>query len=212
MKRWSWLACCSVFLLVVLMATTARAQGPYVSVQVGSTWLEDADNAFKAFPLQFTTEYDLGFNVGAASGYDYGLWRAEIELAYRQNDLDTLAALGSSFNAGGDLSALSLMLNGFVDLPTPGPLTPYLGGGLGMAWVSANDVTADGDPVVDDDDAVFAYQLAAGLGWELMPKVTLDLGYRFFATTDPEFTDVDGDTFESEYMSHNLMAGLRLGF
>jgi opacity protein-like surface antigen len=46
--------------------------------------------------------------------------------------------------------------------------------------------------------------------------VTLDLQYRFYATDDPEFEVNDPDlgkiTFESEYMTHNVMAGLRFNF
>lgn len=212
MKILRWLACCSVFMVFGFMATTAYAQGPYLSVGVGATWLDDADNSFNAFPLTFKSEYDTGFNVGAAGGYDFGMARAEFEIAYRQNDVDKIKALGLSFNGGGDVSALSFMANGYFDIHNQSPLTPYLGAGLGLARVSANDVTADGDKIVDDSDVVFAYQLAAGVGWKFLPNLTLDLGYRYFATADPEFSDVDGDKFESEYNSHNLSVGLRIAF
>lgn len=173
--------------------------------------------------------------MGAAAGYDFGMWRAEFEIAYRQNDLDKIKAVVSqdigngpingepiptqvvpgtsvSINADGDVSALSFMVNGYFDWQNPSPLTPYLGAGIGFARVSMNDLKVEGVRLVDDSDTVFAYQLAAGVGWEFMPNLTLDLGYRYFATADPEFRDVEGDTFESEYKSHNLMLGLRIGF
>ncbi|MDO3377331.1 outer membrane protein [Geoalkalibacter halelectricus] len=217
MKLRNWLVGCSICLIFGFMATSVHAQGlyggsPYLSVHVGATWLDDADNDFKGFPLTFKSEYDTGYTVGAAAGYDFNMWRAEFEIAYRQNDVDKIKIPGETFNGGGDTSALSFMVNGYFDIHNQSAFTPYLGAGIGLARVSANDWKAEGEKIVDDSDTVFAYQLGAGVGWEFMPNLTLDLGYRYFATADPEFRDVDGDKFESEYKSHNLMLGLRIGF
>jgi opacity protein-like surface antigen len=187
------------------------AVGPYVSGQVGATSVLDADNT--AFGDTIETSYDLGFNVGAAGGYDFGLLRVEGEITYRQNDVDELGVPGTgSVGGDGDISAFSLMANGFWDIETGSPVTPYLGAGIGVALVSMNDVGALGLTLADDDDTVFAYQFAAGVAFDLNPSMALDLGYRFFATTDPEFTDPDGVKFDSEYMSHNLSLGLRYTF
>ena len=60
----------------------------------------------------------------------------------------------------------------------------------------------------DDDDTVFAYQLGAGLGYEINPNLTISLDYRFFATVDPDFTSRAGIEFSTENMSHN--GGVRL--
>lgn len=198
----------SSFLMVSL---ASAAVGPYASVQAGATWLEDADNT--AFGDTVESSYDMGFNVGAAGGYDFGPARVEGEVAYRQNDVDKLRVPGFGTASGdGDVSALSLMANGFWDIETGSSVTPYLGAGIGVAQVSMNDVGAAGERLADDDDTVFAYQLAAGAAFELAPALALDLGYRFFATSDPEFKDVDGVKFDSEYMSHNLSLGVRFQF
>ena len=43
--------------------------------------------------------------------------------------------------------------------------------------------------------------------------MAIDLGYRYFATSDPEFDDDLGlGGFESEYKSHNVSLGLRMNF
>ena len=78
--------------------------------------------------------------------------------------------------------------------------TPYLGGGLGWANVEFDDGAKD-------DDNVFAYQVGGGLALEMMPLVTFDLGYRYFGTADPNIFGADVD-----YDSHNIMAGVRIGF
>lgn len=196
----------------LLGTVSFAAVSPYASVQVGATLLNDSSNDYNNFPLSFDLEYDPGFNVGLAGGVDFGMARVEAELAYRQNDVDSLKAFGTSFSTGGDVSAWSLMVNGFWDIETSSPVTPYLGGGIGVATVSMNDVTGDGSPFVDDDDTVLAYQFGVGAAFDLNSLLALDVGYRYFATLDPEFTDVDGDTFESEYGSHNINLGVRFKF
>jgi opacity protein-like surface antigen len=215
---------------VTLLTSVASAAGapyypmhPYFSVHVGGTWLQDANVDFDD-PALFDDEieFDNGFNVGGAFGYDYGLARLEIELAHRENDVDTINVDLIDFKGDGDFSATSVMLNGYWDFETGSPVVSYLGGGIGFANVSANNVKFFDElgavRYVDDDDNVFAYQLAAGLAFALNPALTLDLGYRFFGTSDPELeadpllVDPPFGDFETEFDSHNVNLGLRMNF
>lgn len=209
--------------IVVIMGWSASislaAAGPYLTLQGGATWLEDADIDYDGVPsslLSVEAEFDTGFNLGVAAGYDYGQARLEAEIAYRQNDIDKFKGqvLGFGFedSADGDVSATSLMVNAYWDIPTGSPITPYIGGGLGFANVSFNEVEDEGEDLVDDDDNVLAYQAAAGIAFDINPNLTLDLGYRYFATDDPELEDDFGDEFETEYDSHNVSLGLRFLF
>jgi opacity protein-like surface antigen len=220
---------------VTLMASVASAAGspyypmhPYFSVHAGWTWLQDADVDYDD-PTIFDDEieFDNGYNVGGAFGYDYGLARLEVELAHRQNDVDKITINFDDgtevFQGDGDFSATNLMLNGYWDLETGSPVVPYLGGGIGIANVSANNVkffdpTFGSVRFVDDDDTVFAYQLAAGIAFALAPPLTLDLGYRFFGTSNPDL-EIDPSLrvlgfsdFETEFDSHNVSLGLRMNF
>jgi opacity protein-like surface antigen len=212
-----------------LLASVAAAAGapyypmhPYFSVHIGGTSLQDADVDFDDPGIVFDDEieFDNGFNVGAAFGYDYGLARLEVELAYRENDVDRVNSEGFAFRADGDFSATSVMLNGYWDFETGSPVVPYIGGGIGFANVSANNIKVfdvDGvESFVDDDDSVFAYQLAAGIAFDLNPALTLDLGYRFFGTSTVEL-DANPLLFqpagiETEFDSHNVNLGLRMNF
>lgn len=200
------------------LASSAHAQGWYVGIQGGMTFAQDADN--EANGVTITTSQDTGFNIGGVGGYDFGnSFRAEGEVVYRKNDVDELdlSDLGLGVNTldgTGDVSALSFMANGFYDFDVSWPVKPYVGAGIGVASVSLNDVgaTAGGLTVelADDDDTVFAYQLGAGLSYPLTPSATISVDYRYFATSDPTFKDVDGDKFDSEFKSHNI--GVRLLF
>ncbi|HXV19728.1 MAG TPA: outer membrane beta-barrel protein [Desulfuromonadales bacterium] len=215
---------------LTLLTSVASAAGapyppmhPYFSIHVGGTWLQDANVDFDD-PALFDDEieFDNGYNVGGAFGYDYGLARLEIELAHRENDVDKIQVDLLDFKGDGDFSATSLMLNGYWDFETGSPVVPYIGGGLGFANVSANNVKFFDElgavRYVDDDDNVFAYQLAAGIAFDLNPALTLDLGYRFFGTSDPDLkadpllVDPPFNRFETEFDSHNVSLGLRMNF
>ena len=226
--RYSIMALAGVAALLVSVSSAQAGQGWYVTGGVGGQFLDDStDTTSDAFGNSATvkTKFDVGFGVNGAFGYSwdsYGnagggaVFRVEGEVLYKMNDIDGLdvtAILGpflvvGSFDGTGDVSALGLMANAWYEFKTGMPWRPYIGGGVGMANISLNDVgiTVLGIdfPVADDDDWVFAYQFGAGLNYELTRQVVVGIEYRFFATTDPEFVDVTGAKFSGEVLSHNL--------
>lgn len=180
-------------LAVSVFAAPAFAAGPYVGGEAGPVFLSDSSNPIGGRDVEF----DTGYGLGAFGGYDFGTWRLEGELSYRKNDLKDF---------DGDISSSGLIGNAYYDFRMVSPsIVPYLGGGLGFADVSLEA------PGVDDDDVVFAYQLAAGVGFVMNKQVTIDLGYKYFATSDPEFATNAGKR-EAEYKSHNLFLGARYNF
>ncbi|MFZ2225646.1 MAG: outer membrane beta-barrel protein, partial [Candidatus Deferrimicrobium sp.] len=112
----------------------------------------------------------------------------------------------------GDTSSMALMVNAYYDFKMVSPtIVPYIGVGIGGASISV-DASDDVGQIVDDDDLVFAYQAMAGVGFAVNQQVTIDLGYKYFATSDPSFEAIGGGTFDSEYSSHNVFLGLRYNF
>jgi opacity protein-like surface antigen len=153
-------------------------------------------------------DYDSGFGVGGIFGYDFGAVRLDSEITYRDNGISLIG-----LPAEGSTSALSYMINGYYDVPTSMLLKPYLGGGIGYATVSINDANIPGvTSVADDSASVFAYQLSAGLGFEINHTTTLSLGYRYFGTEDPKMADTSGEAFTTEYQSHEFIIGVRFLF
>ncbi len=219
--RFAGIACLTT-LVFGFIASPAYAQSKwYIGGGAGGTFLMDSeldDPTGILAAIGTETSFDTGYYVGGTVGYAWAnnnndtVFRLEGELSYRQNDFDQFTVLGFDFDMDGDTSALGLMVNGFYDIGTGTSWKPYLGGGIGLALVSINDATVVGIPLADDDDTVFAYQLGAGLGYEVNPNLTISLDYRFFATVDPDFTDPTGIEFSAEYMSHNIGLGLRYGF
>lgn len=205
-------------LLLGFIATTAQAQ-TYAFGNLALVQVSDADVGFDVPGFgtgitlaEISFDSGIGFAGGFGHAYGNGL-RTEVELAYRKNDLDKIAGRGPFAGLGstplnGDISSLALMINGFYDFDLGLPVTPFAGAGLGFARVSI-----DSDWLgVDSSDTVFAYQLGAGVAFALNPQVNLDLQYRFFATLDPELKSTSGDRFDTEYMTHNVMLGLRYSF
>ena len=197
-------------MLLSLSVFAYGAEGPYVSANLGLAIASDSDLTDSTVPgITMEIESDMGVALGVAAGYDFGKARIEGEIAYQQNDLDKASLLGVEVDLTGDGTSLALLLNGYFDFENDSAFTPFISAGLGFAKVEINDfnVPGSGLPGESDDDTVFAYQVGAGVGYAINQKVSVDVKYRYFATSDPEF-----DTTCAEYSSHNFYVGVRVNF
>ena len=206
-------------LAIILGVRAAADAAPYVSLNMGTVWVNDADYIYSEpyagdpnYRDEGELSFDTGFVLNAAFGYAYDNgFRAELEYGFRANDLDR--ADGTDYYFGrpydyseslsGDVMTNSFMANVFYDFAPRSPVSPFIGGGIGFANIEGD---IDFQPDIDDDN-VFAYQLGAGVAFALNPKMKIDVQYRFFATEDPDFYGL-----EAEYLTHNLMLGLRTSF
>ena len=200
-----------VLLLLTVFSLPAFAAGPYVGVEGGGAFLQKSKITGEG-----TSDVDLktktGYGVGAVGGYDFGTYRLEGEFAYRRNDNKDVTG-GLSGNVGGDFSNMALLVNGFYDFKMVSPVVyPYVGAGIGGARASLKVTDDAGVTQVDNNKTVFAYQLAAGVAYNVMKELTLDLGYKFFATAKPEFEVTGGGKAKAEYMSHDIFLTARYNF
>jgi opacity protein-like surface antigen len=169
---------------------------------------------------QFNADLKSAFNVSGAIGYDFGLIRADVEVAYSRNKIKALTlkglngsavtltpadrsdvcdyleadACGGSGNTfefdGSKLRQLSALGNVWVDVPTGSVVTPYVGGGLGVA----------GFELDGEGKARFAWQLGAGVAFNVSPAAAITLDYRH---REAKGATITGDDFED--------AGVRVG-
>lgn len=205
---------------------------PYGLISGYGVYLEDADGQASdnlGNSTSFTTESNLGWGVSGAAGLGFDTGQqvcnttgVELEGGYRSNGLDeidvdtiTLAGIGSFGPVGtadldGDVSALSVMANARCETPMFSGKFYVMGGG-GGANVSVDDLSIGGTPVAmdDDDDWVGAYQVGAGWAQPINQNADLIIGYRYFATGDPEFTEGTGASVDTEYATHNLEVGIK---
>ncbi len=205
---------------LMLLPGAAAARGSmYGELRGGATFLTDSqfeDDTLSAAGFDdVEVSFDTGWLVEGAFGYahDSGL-RGEFALGYRENEADELSGkfLGTPFelDIDGTFSILTTMANLYYDFNlnsyggstgAMANLVPFIGGGIGAAFMDIDDDT------FDDDDTVFAWQVTAGLAYNFTPNVAGTVSYAYFATSDPEF-----DGVELDYDSHNVLAGIRYTF
>jgi opacity protein-like surface antigen len=193
----------SVLGIVLVLGVSISFATPYISGNLGLVLVSDSD-VKDDFGDEAEISLDVGYGLSAAVGnaYENGA-RAEVEFGYRTNDIDDISVSGyRSASIDGDVSAMSLMANGFYDFTPNGKLSPFIGGGVGIAYVEG-----DIDYLGSANDYVFAYQASVGVAIIVTQSTKFDVQYRFFGTDDPDF-----DGLEAEYTTHNLMIGFRQSF
>ncbi|MEX1108037.1 MAG: outer membrane beta-barrel protein [Dongiaceae bacterium] len=204
----------------VQMPADAAADGFYVGVMGGFGWAQDVkgDYTYNGNPYTADLESDTGYVLGIAGGYgfDFG-GRAELEFAYRSNELDKITfGPGSAASISGDINVYSLMTNFWYDFDTGTGFMPYLGGGIGAAWLTSNDWQFSGNSVhSDDSDLAFAYQFGAGVNYAFNETFTMGLGYRFFGTTAFELEDTFPNATNYDYdayYNHSVLLNLIVSF
>jgi opacity protein-like surface antigen len=207
----------------------------YISVFGG--WSLPRDERF-SFEDGATFEADIdpdnGFLVGAALGAHINNWlRGEVEVSGHWHDLEGSAStdFGGAFNnyldIDGDENAQFILGNLWVDLPIDEVIRPYVGGGIGFGRLDMDmnatwTVSGAEYSVIDDSDWGFAYQVGAGVAFDITPNIAIDVGYRYkvinnlnFNLDDEIIASLgygDGEELEKDYKSHNVLVGLRFSF
>ena len=208
-------------LALMLLPGAAAAQGVqgsmYGELRGGASFPDDADTDFGG-GIDGDLSSDTGWLIEGAFGYAHesGL-RGEIAAGYRYNDLDDFDTSLGKVDFDGDIEAVTVMANLYYDFDlgayggargAAANLVPFVGGGIGAAFLNAEIDEIGGIPINDDeDDTVFAWQVVAGLAYNFTPNVAASVRYAYLATSDPEFDGVD-----SEYSGHNVLAGIRYSF
>jgi opacity protein-like surface antigen len=203
--------------------------GGYMSGFIGTSVIRDVNVTNEVFSsgdlFNDRIELDPGINIGITGGHNFGFFRLEGELSYKGGEINDITDQDHHLryrNVDGEISMLAVMMNGFFDLRNPSPVTPYFGGGVGFATVSLSDTEAtvidsNGSAsrktlYFDDFDSTFACQVGGGLEIELNRALSLDLGYRYFVTSNVKLnSDWDSRT-EFKLKSHNASVGFRLKF
>jgi opacity protein-like surface antigen len=196
------------------------------------------------------TSFKTGFVLGGNAGIEWGNGlRTELELAYRQHkskkhahlkthyqyQFSTTTGEGSTITtrvtsghsgevpANLRMRAWSLMANAWYDFDLGLPVTPYVGGGIGLALVKISGqlghFAGDGSTVVgtlfEKNDNVFAWQLGAGVSMPITDTVKAFVDYRYFAADDAHLMlepGYHGGSINADFNSQSVMVGLRFNF
>lgn len=202
-------------------ANAAHFQGWYVSMEAGANWVEDADADNDTIDPTFlggfaptVASFDTGWAGMLTLGRTWGDWRTELEFGFRQNDLDVFHVEGIDYTDGGVLEEFSAMVNVVYDWQFAERWSLALGGGIGADQMHYDNESGFHTVPIRDTEWSFAWQLIAGLNYELSPRSVLFVNYRYFNASNPEFTEVDfggdlhNDTYD-DFNKHALTIGWR---
>lgn len=174
-----------------------RQHGAYWSAFAGAAFDFTASGAGNFG--KYSAEDNGGWIAGIKGGYSFetpGIFRpaAEIEVGYLDNELRGSNGSGDSFR--GDLFHLTLMANAILGIDM-GELTglsgfsgfrPYVGAGVGVAYSSLRGLSVEENGKSrsrgDSSETSLAYQLMAGLEYQLSEYVSLFTDYRYFVIDD----------------------------
>lgn len=190
--------------------------------------------------VSWRTDVDSGAGVNLALGWRMEAVRIEAEYAYAKHDVDSHAGVtaagialgnedagvlvtGAPGNLGvsvadlvadgrGDFTADYLFVNAYYDFDAGWSLNPYVGIGIGNAWIDV-DYSPSNVSIIDDDDSVLAYQLMGGLNYQCNEQLEFFGGLRWRQTDD---IDVNANllpaAFEIENQSWLAEIGARWTF
>ncbi|BCJ89899.1 hypothetical protein IZ6_06340 [Terrihabitans soli] len=183
-------------------------------------------------------DFEASFFFVAGIGYKINDWfRVDVTGEYRfESDFHGLdnydeapsdGIIDGSNQYTGTKEEAVFLFNAYLDLPSYGRMTPYVGAGVGAAWLKMSDFT-DYNPTEDAtglsgdvDTWNFAYALYAGLAFEVTEQLTFDVGYRYLYLGDIETDDLltplgGNDEFNpfnfEDVASHDIKVGLRYMF
>lgn len=157
---------------------------------------------------------DNAFGGSLVYGLDFGVIRTELEANLLSNVDKTYDGIKT------ELKHRSVFLNAYYDFENKTRFTPYVGAGIGVAFLKAErsfDTEKDGYMSDSDTKANFAWQLGAGVSFEATDNLTFDLGYRYVDNGDVKlsnFAPREGDTFNDKIESNanEFYLGMRYSF
>jgi opacity protein-like surface antigen len=172
----------SLALFLGLMSD-ARAQY-YLGGQAGWTgqpYQTDTIDGMAAIPVGFNG----GYNLGVRGGRRLGPWRFEEEYSYRHNNVAEYGEVSMEVN--GARHSQSILTNVIYDFDVGWPITPHFGVGIGAMEVSDRLSVPTPRVFLSDSGWQFGYQAIAGLRYDFSALLSLDLDYRYLATTESMF-------------------------
>ena len=175
--------------------------------------------------------------VGGGVGYQFNSWfRADVTGEYHfDSAYHAIQSYGPTFcgtNTGrcydgynAKISNAVFLANGYVDLGTWYNVTPYVGGGVGVARTMISGLTdvdlggsGAGGYAADRSQTNFAWALMAGVSYSLTSNIKLDFNYRYLnmGTASSNAIICNGScTYEVQryrLSSHDVRLGLRYMF
>jgi opacity protein-like surface antigen len=201
-------AACALFCAFAAVPASAQSlEGLYARADLAWSFSTNANIHDRNFPVDQAIHGNLsdigsGWSAGGGLGMQFiPNVRGDLTYTYRGgHDLDQLDQNAPPTRFQADFSSQAVMASGYYDFSVGYPgIVPFVGVGLGWSDVRIGNLTsisAAGTrvaPAGSQDN--FAWQLMAGVGFDLSYGLKVDLFYRYF----------DGGHFQSQ--TGNVISG-----
>jgi opacity protein-like surface antigen len=208
----------SVAGLTLLAPGPAAAQtqlGPYLSLGLGFDEMPDRNLVINGRFV--SSQWNSGWGGLAAVGYKwyFGL-RTEAEysgrVAWVRDFNQTAPWVGTQWDN-------SVMINALYDIETGSPVTPYIGGGLGLSqiqWGNNYRVPGIAMPTVYDAETIGpGWQGIAGLSYAVTPQIALAVDGRLkgsFSSFNFPGSVAGRSITHFNYLTHSVFLTVRYSF
>lgn len=185
--------------------------GLYSSAFGGAAFLPSNIDVGSNNALVNQSNYQTGFDAGGSLGFKCAFWRYEAEVTYINAQLNKIAInnLVTNDTKRGYNQDVTAFVNLIYDTPYKEYLMiqPYIGAGIGYAWVQNNFNTP---PMAsynnqsfgfNTNNYAFAYQGMVGLSYHFSEAYSLWSGYRYVATTH---LDNNGNRFQANLVNAGI--------
>jgi opacity protein-like surface antigen len=199
------------------LQSAQAGDGWYFEGAGGGSWQSDYDFDISGPGTVGVLDFDTGFNVSGAIGYQTGNWRLEGETVYFESNVDSFSSIVSA-PLDGKSEIIGAMFNAIYEFDLGG-IRPYIGAGVGAARAYMKNIGPSGGiPLdVDAETTLFAYQAKAGISIALTDTLDLFGGYRYFGSFDAFDISVStpgpSGSFTADRVEiHSVEGGLRFYF
>jgi len=175
----------SLLLIISTICSAATAiDGLYSSLFAGFAYIPNNVNSTQNTIYYSDTGYRPGYAGGGSFGYKSNPFRYEGEVTYLNANLKYFSEnYQRQTQVGGYNNGILAMANIFYDAPgLIEEFTPYLGLGIGYAWLNVKMDNSETDTSYKITTTPFGYQGMAGLTYNFAENYALNVGYRYMAT------------------------------
>ncbi len=170
----------------------AQNTGPYLSGDVGASFVQDTDGVFEGVPG--TLKLNRGVRFGLAAGYTLASQptyeaAVQFETGFLFNEAKKVDIGFGDLSLDGDFYQVPVLADILYTFRCGPRFVPYIGVGGGGVYHKLDIDSVEGIPVgMSEDSFDPAVQAMAGLRYKLTERSEIGVGYKFLATFADEDT------------------------
>lgn len=224
-------------LMTVLFSTNVMATEykPYVAARAAHVFMDNdtnqwvSDRGYTSTIVDKTLE-DNVWGAKLAVGNEFKMCKPyakafRVELEYGiTDDTENKGSYGHNINGftiptgyGIESRIQTVMINGYWDINTGTKFVPYIGAGIGYANIREKAFVSNqyATETAKDKEDNLAWQLSAGVSYEITADLDAELGYRYTDYGTIKQSESRGyyqSGMKRDYDSHEVLLGVRYTF